>query len=62
MTYVPPELPAEIAALVTAETPESVTLSVQISKALLLRQIGVLERLVDAASRNGVPPAIGDDE
>jgi len=62
MAHIPPELPAEIGALVTAETEESVTLAIQVSKATLLRHIGVLEHLVDAASRAGVPPGIGDEE
>jgi hypothetical protein len=51
MTHVPPELPAEIGAMVIAETAESITVAIQVSKATLLRNMHFLEALVDAGTR-----------
>jgi len=57
---IPPQL-LEASPIIISESATHVVIAVELSKATLFRNMRFLENLVDAGSRNGVPP-VEDDE
>ncbi len=58
--HIPPELP-EASPIVISESPTHVVVAVELSKATLRRHLRFLENLIEAASRDRVPPIGGDE-